>query len=370
MRVLILVDEFFAKREQTLLTRLEVGLADEGVRVVHAMPDSAAAFGPGEVVSRVLTYHGASRWLSNGSVARGLARTLRELRGKGEEGPIVDVVHVFGGSAWSLGSVLARELEAMLVLEVWRTGLVGRAREFVPKSEPHTLFIAPDPTIERMLRDEPAQLLVRAVPWGVLAPSEAKRVLPPERSASLMMIGTGRAAPAFTAAFEGAAMIIRQFPDVMLFCDALAALRAGLWGLAKKLGVSDHVSLIEDLEGRRDLVLEGDVLLQPDASGEQRSITLDALGAGIVVVAAEDPAVAILQEGVTARLVKPGVPAHWASVLRDVLEDPQRARTLAASGRAFAMKERRASDHIRGVLEAYSWAKSGGALPFAPAKVR
>lgn len=370
MRVLILSDEFFVKREPSLLTRLGVGLADEGVRVTHAIPESATSHAPGDVVSRTLTYPGGGWWLSRGAIARGLARQLREGRERGDESPLADVVHVFGGQLWPMGAALARELDAVLVLEVWRAGLVERAKEFAGGAGPATLFIAPDPAIERRLREEPAQLLVRLVPWGVLTPPNPRRILLPGRARSVMLIGTGRAAAAFAAAFEGVAMMIRQFPDVMLFCDALAARRARLWAIAQRLEVTDHVSLIEDLEGRRDLVLEGDILVQPDASGEQRSITLDALAAGMVVVAAEDPFVSILQEGKTARLVRSGVAAHWASVLRDILEDPDRARALAASARSVVAKERRASDHVRGVLDAYTWARSGGSLAFATPKVR
>ncbi len=38
MRILIIADESFASRERAMLSRLEVGLADEGVRVVHVIP--------------------------------------------------------------------------------------------------------------------------------------------------------------------------------------------------------------------------------------------------------------------------------------------------------------------------------------------
>src|SRR5258705_7504763 len=42
MRVVILTDAGFARREHSLVSRLEIGLADGGVRVIHALPASAA----------------------------------------------------------------------------------------------------------------------------------------------------------------------------------------------------------------------------------------------------------------------------------------------------------------------------------------
>ena len=47
MRVLILADGLFATRERALLSRLEVGLADEGVRVVQATPEDVPASAAG-----------------------------------------------------------------------------------------------------------------------------------------------------------------------------------------------------------------------------------------------------------------------------------------------------------------------------------
>ena len=42
MRALILADRSFAARERDMLTRVQVGLIDEGVRVVEAIPSDVA----------------------------------------------------------------------------------------------------------------------------------------------------------------------------------------------------------------------------------------------------------------------------------------------------------------------------------------
>lgn len=366
LRVLILTDELFAVREQSLLTRLEVGLADDGVRVAHAIPESVASFTSGGLISRTLTYPQRRFRFAIPAAARALIRGLTGLS-TSEDWEDLDLIHVFGGSAWSLGVELAKELETPLVLEVWRTGLAERALHFASQIEPPPIYLAPDVAIERALRVEPARLSIRSATWGVLTPSTFSAKLPEDRAASVMLIGSGRDKPAFAAALEGLALTIQAGHDLMIFCDALAARRANLWPLAQRLGVLDHLSLIPELEGRRELLLEGDILIQPDASGEQRSVTLEAMAHAIFVLAASDPSVSVLQDGRTARIVPRPEARLWAELLTEIFKDRERARRLGHEARKYIADNRRASDYVKAVLETYTLATRGEVLPFKPA---
>lgn len=352
MRVLILADEFFATRERTLLSRLEVGLADEGVRVVHAVPDTLRDDAPGGVYSQVVRYSPRTLGLARSLAARRLTTAVAELD-RDDMGAPIDVVHVFGGSAWNLGMDFGDTAGAGVALEIWRAGLVERARSLKPSSRA-PMLVVPDPAIERALLAGGEDVIVRNAPWGVLTSSQVRDVLQPDRAVSVMLVGSGRDAPAFVAAIEGLAVLVRRHPQVLVFCDALAARRAELWPLARRLGLLSHFTLIEDLETRRDLLLSGDILIQPDAHGEQRSIVLEAFGAGMVVVALADPMVTALRDGSTARLVMTPEMEGWAGVLLDVLDDPARARGLALAAHDFVREQRKASDHVRAVLAAYA----------------
>jgi hypothetical protein len=368
MRVLILADEFFASRERGLLTRLEVGLADEGVRVIHAVPEGIKAEAPEGVFTRVLTYSPKTLILTRPLAVRKLGRAIAEMD-ETEEPTDIDVIHVFGGSVWSLGADLALEVGAALALEVWRGGLADRAREMRVGENDRPLLIAPDAAIERALASGQATRgtgttgpLVRLASWGVLAPATPRDILQPSKAASVMLVGSGRDAAAFKAALEGLAGVARERPDLLLFCDALAARRTDLWPLARKLGILHNLSLIEELEGRRDMLLQGDVLIQPEAHGEQRSVLLEAMATGMVVVAGADPMVSVLQDGITARVV--GSKDQWSPVLRDVLTNADKSRMLGQSAREFIKTQRRASDHVKAVLAAYEWLVNEDAIPF------
>jgi glycosyltransferase involved in cell wall biosynthesis len=367
MRVLILADEFFASRERGLLTRLEIGLADEGVRVIHAVPEGTPTDSGEGVFSRVLTYSSKTLLLTRPLAVRKLVRAVAEMDASSDTSGI-DVIHVFGGSVWGLGADLASEIGAGLALEVWRSGLVERARG-VHLEDDAPLLIAPDQAVERALlkvppgADHPA---VRLAAWGVHTPTQAREILDPGRALSIMLVGSGRDAHAFRTAIEGIAAIARERPDVLIFCDAIAARRADAWSLARKLGVLHNLSLIEELEGRRDLLLYGDILVQPEAHGEQRSILLEAMASGMIVVAGADPMVSILQDGLTARLVARPVASEWTAVLNDVVTNTDRAKALAKTAREHVKTTRRASDHVRAVLSAYDWLASDEPLPFPP----
>lgn len=353
MRVLILADGLFATHERALLSRLEVGLADEGVRVVQATPEDVPASSAG--LAEAITYP-AGLW------TLGTAWRARTIKSKVASGGKIDVVHVFGGSAWKLGAMLAAVLESELVLEVWRSGLVAKAA--VNEWE-DAVFMAPDPAIERALLQESQGLTVRLGAWGVLTPDEPSRILEEERAPSVMVVGSGRDGEATRAAMEGIAKAAELTPELLVFVDAREAHLAGLWESARKLGLLERLSLIEDLEGRRDLLLRGDILVQPEALGEQRTTLLEAMGTGMAVVAARDPLVSSLIDGRTAIVVDGRDRAAWGNAITGLLNDRARARRLGVSAREYVREERPASAYVRAVLGVYQWATSADAIKFA-----
>lgn len=363
MRILILADEVFASRERALVTRLEVGIADEGVRVVHAVPERAAASLPGEVYSQALTYSDGGLLISRAVRVRKIVQELSDTRAAEDE-RAVDIVHVFGGAAWSLGIELARQTGAGLALEVWRAGLVSRARTLRVTGQLPPVFFSPDPAIERLLLTEDQGIAVRATPWGVHTPEECRPILRAGRAPTAMVVGGGRDLQAFGAALRGLAAAAREYPDLMIFMDPLPSRATPIARMARDLGLRRHLSMIEGLENRRDLLLQGDLLIQPESGGEQRSIVLDAMATGLAVVAAEDPLISTLIDGVTARLVRRNDPGGWGAALKGILEDPEQTRRLVGSARQWVRQHRRASDHVRAVLDAYAWMTSKGSIPF------
>lgn len=354
--MVVVADRLFASRERELLSRLEIGLADEGVRVIQALPEAGVAPAPGAQASGVctatLTFPAGGLPFTTGLRARRLAQRLEDVDSAAEDSP-VDIVHVFGGSLWPFGAALAEACGAGLALEVWRAGLIDRTGSVSREALDDVLFIAPDPEIERALRQRGAP--TRAAHWGVHAGDPPAPKLAPGRAPTVMLIGAGNDARAMRAALEGVANCVRSHPDMLIFADALAARRADLYSVAMQRGILANLSFIEEIESRRDLLVQGDVLLLCEGNGEQRTIVLEAMAHSMIVLSAEDRFCDYLRDNVTAKIVRPATREAWATALGALLDDPAGARRAGDSAREFIAKHRRASDHVRSVLEAYSW---------------
>lgn len=355
MHVLLLADSIFAVRERALLLRLELGLVGEGVRVTVAAPTEVVGRPEFDILGAPVAYRAGSLSITRRMRAASLARELAGSQG-GDKGPPVDLVHVFGGSAWGIGAELCRMWEVPLVLELWRLGLVERARSVAGSMREAPVLIAPDPAIERAALRDARGAVVRLVAWGAQPRQEQHEILNESRAPAIVLVGFGRDDVASSRAFEGVAQVMDTYKDALLFVDSDAAARLGVWKRAARLGIRDRVSLIGRLEDRRDLVLRADVIVHPDARGEQRSLLLDAMASSMVVVASEDRAVAALIDGQTARLVPTGAtPGMWGEALAGVLGDRVNARALGVSARAYVRAKHRVSAHVSGVVDVYEW---------------
>ncbi|MEZ6242922.1 MAG: glycosyltransferase [Phycisphaerales bacterium] len=364
MHVLLLTDSIFAVRERALLLRLELGLVGEGVRVSVAAPTEVVGRPEFDILGAPVSYRAGSLSITRRMRASRLARDLAG-GAASDKGAPVDLVHVFGGAAWGMGVELCRMWEVPLVLELWRLGLVDRARSVAGSMREPPVLIAPDPAIERAALRDARGAVVRLVPWGAQPRPEQHEILNESRAPAIVLVGFGRDEVSSARAFEGIAQVMDVHKDALLFVDSDAATRLGVWKRAARLGIRERVSLIARLEDRRDLVLRADVIVHPDARGEQRSLLLDAMASSMVVVATEDRAVGALVDGQTARLVPSGAtPGMWAETLTNVLENREAARALGVSARAFARSKHRVSAHVSGVLDVYEWTVGRKAMAF------
>ncbi|MCA9298588.1 MAG: glycosyltransferase, partial [Phycisphaerales bacterium] len=277
----------------------------------------------------------------------------------GQEDP-VDVIHVFGGSAWTFALEVATALGVPIALDVWRAGIISRAASI---HQPMPALFAPDERMGELIRTTNPEAQVRVTPWGVHVPGDDRTILRRNVSPAIVIGGSGRDKQAFHQVAEALALIIRSHPDVVVFFDAAAAHRSGIWKAAKESGILDHISLIDELEVHRELVLRADLLLFPEATGEHRTLLLDAMAHQMVIVAAADDAQGALRDE-TACIIRDAVPTAWSSAIRELLEHPERARAIGASARSFIKDHHRGSAHVASVLDAYEWMTSSDSVPF------
>jgi glycosyltransferase involved in cell wall biosynthesis len=360
MRVLFIIDALFATHERAMINRLDIGLVDEGLRIVHAIPQRIADRVPDDLISLVLTYQDEGAAITRPARARSLVNGLAALKLPGGEG-VIDLVHAVGGASWSIAADVAHQTGAALAVDVWRAGLVGRARAIKATAGPRVVFFAPGPAIERALIKEGLGSSVRVARWGVHAPPEPRRLFRPDRQVSAVVSGAGRDADAFRAAIEGLALSTQAHENLILFVDAAGARRAGIWSVADRLGVLDRLTLVPGIEGRRHLALSADLFLQPGARGECHTLLLDAMAAGLPVIASADPMNNDLVAGRTAHLIEAPDPRLWEAAVSLLLNEPETAIALGASAREHVKEEHRVSSQIAAVLDGYEWLTSSDA---------
>lgn len=395
MRVLIVTDTLFAAREWEMLSRVEIGLAMEGVQVVHAMPADAvghvlpggsAQSGPGlgwstpgsgggesPVFSTLIPFVHSSVPFTLGLRAQRLLDAIRERLDLEDDEPAFDLVHAFGGAVVPLSLELARREEAHAVIEVWRSGMAARLAPLLRGFARHgpdgagaasrngtgVILSAPDQALEREIiaAELPGRPVVRVVPWGVHLPEwvRATPFAPATPTLSAMVIGSGHDPAAMAAALEGLARACPPDKELLAFVDADAGRRARLWRVANRLGVTGAVSFVDNLEARRDLLVAGDILLAPEARGEHRTALLEAFACEMLVVAAKDPRVSWLRDAETARLVDAPTAKAWEAALGGLIADPGAARAFAASAKDFVARRHLASMQLGALADLYAW---------------
>jgi hypothetical protein len=363
MHALIIADISFATRERAMLSRLEVGLADEGVRVTHAMPASltaAGSFNTSEAIgiqSTVVTYQDRGLPFTHRRRAAMLAQAIEQ---RFDEPTPIDIVHAFGAGSWAIAVDLARSVGAALLLELWWPGLVAPANVLFAAATRTGQSISPgfivsESALATSLRKAIPRAKVYSAPWGVHAPPQPRGPRPTDQPLAVAMLcDTGD--PRFCAPALAGLVQAASGTDMLIFAaidESTPAREAALWSAARKLNLMDRFSIVPDMESRREPILDMDVLLLPEATGRQRTLTLEAMGAGMTVIAMADDTMDTLAAGTTARLVRSPTPAAWAQAIAATALHPQAASELARSAHEHIRSNRIGSAHVADVLRAY-----------------
>lgn len=345
-----------------MLARLQVGLTDEGCRVVRAVPGDERAE-VDDALGPMLVYDDrpslAPTSLRAGALLQKSARF--GLTPSGHDDRPVDVVHAFGDGCWRTARALAEASGAVLALEVWshdamsaahRLDAAHRKDERFPRER--FVWLAPDSAMDGALRSSMPSANVRLTPWGVHVPGEVAAFSRAAESITAVLVGSGRQTSACLAAIGALGRLVDAFPQLFIFVDdAFVQASHSIWKAADHGRLLQRFSVIENLEGRREPALRADLLIQPEARGERRTILLDSMAAGMAVVAREDPNADAPVDGQTGVIVPGGSGPAWESSLRRLLADLDGARAMGLRAREFIRSERLASAHLRAVLNAY-----------------
>lgn len=381
MRVAMLLDSGCASRERVMLSRLEIGLADEGVRLAHAVPQSALAREAVGLYSSGVGYQ--ERGLPFTLRQRGHDLALQLARAFDVDDPReVDIVHVwadptassivsgqslsnFGHGVYSpleLAFEVARQTRAALVVEVWNARLIAKASSLAARAAASGIdlvFSLADPAMQSSM--SPALRRngegVAVCPWGVRLRDEPHARWSGDTMPAIGVLADGVSPTRLSAVMGGLAKLTQP---AMVFVGAEGRTADAVWRQARKLKLLNRLTLVPEMESAREPLLEMDVLVLPGETGVHRSLALDALAGGLAVVSGGEPLVSYLNDpALVTRVTSPGDAQAWTGAFAACIGGSGGSGLSAeyagrvASARAWVKEHRSCSAQVSAVLGLY-----------------
>ena len=134
------------------------------------------------------------------------------------------------------------------------------------------------------------------------------------------------------------ARVLHAAPNARILVVGDGPERGGLEALARSLGLDGRVEFLGERPDARELIAGLDVLVVSSRSEGSPLVALEAMEAGVPVVATAVGGIPDqIQHGRTGLLVPPDAPEDLAAAIVDLLADPARARALGEAGRRRAL---------------------------------
>ena len=266
----------------------------------------------------------------------------------------LDVLHVHYAMPFAASAFLAKQLVAPRRLPVVTTlhgtdiTVVGqqpaffRMTKFSIESSDRVTAVSQalkDATLETLAIKNPIEVIPNFVDPDVFAPRKRRtHMLAPAGTRVLMHASNFRPV-------KNVEMVVRIFAAVHERMDARLVMvgdgpeKPRAEALARELGVAKHVLFLGNQEVMEELLPLADVFLLPSSSESFGLVALEAMSAGVPVVAARVGGLPeLVESGVTGFLEEPtDLDAHVRSVLR-LLEDDTLRRRFGRAGRKVAIE--------------------------------
>jgi glycosyltransferase involved in cell wall biosynthesis len=289
--------------------------------------------------------------------ASGIGKLLKERR--------FDLVHahIYASSVAAAIAVRGTALPFVITEHTeasWQTWWTRRVSRWAHRRARHTIAVS-TPIQRRLIeKDGVSPDLVSLIPNAVIPASDD----PPDLSGALPdgwlegpLVGVvARLQPEKGVAdfLTAAARVSKLSPRVRFIVVGDGPLREELLALARRIGVEDRVRFLGYRTDARALVGLMDVLVVPSLTEGSPLIVLEAMAAGVPVVASAVGGIPDqVRHGEEGLLVPPGDQEALAGALGELLRDPDRARLLGVAGRRRTMNEFSHEEMVRRIKAVY-----------------
>lgn len=346
MHVALVANTAWLDEELRMFRRLVVGLIDEQVRVAQVVPEQLPQQ-EANSFSEVVTWQDSAWPMARG---RRLVRVTEDLKRIG-----VDLIHALDGRLWEPVAQIARHLNVPVVLSAASLMDLPQVQRIHRRfGDLRMAFAAATGPLQQAIAARlPTNVVVQTVPAGIHAPEQLPRPVTAGEWTCAVISGTGEVDEDYEALFEALRQIVADHEHAQFFLDGQRSDQHGLWQLARRYQLLENISIVPRRLGHREMLLNADALIHPQALGKSRTLTLQAMGHGLPVIARQDLWVDYLLEDETAWLVKQAQAQAWAEALQRLIAAPAQARQLGARAREWVMRHRPLSAHVEAVLGLY-----------------
>ena len=128
--------------------------------------------------------------------------------------------------------------------------------------------------------------------------------------------------------------ILERYPDARLTLAGDGTCRDALSTLVRQLGIGERVTFLGHRDDVPALLQDADVFVLPSRSEAFPNSIMEAMAAGVPVVASDVGGIPeLVRDGVTGRLVPPGDVDRLSSALLSLLDNPAQAEAFGRAGR-------------------------------------
>jgi L-malate glycosyltransferase len=179
----------------------------------------------------------------------------------------------------------------------------------------------------------------------------------PSAEPLIVTVGNLRRVKGHDVLVRAAAEVLREFPTARfrIAGDVLEPeYAAELHALVRELGIEERFEFAGGVKDLLGFLGEADVFVLPSRSEGFSNAIIEAMAAGLPVVATDvgGNAEAVV-EGVTGRIVRPESVEELASAMRGVLAEPERAREMGRAGRQRVLERFTTEAMMRQLVAAY-----------------
>ncbi len=345
MQTALICDSQWIDEELPQFKHLVVGLLDEQVHAVQILPpqtgiNEISLFGE-KLPCPEMGGPRLRRWQ-----LRRMASSLAERN--------ITLVHALDSRSWSGAVDLASKLTLPVVLNVDSGHDLARTAKIHRRLDPSRIaWVASTTPLARGLKDVLGQsAFIQTVRFGVHLPPPPP--LPaPQHVPCMVVTGNGRWDTDYDCLFKALRQVIEKHTQTQIFLDGQRQDQHRLWKEAKKQGLLSNLSLVPRQLGHREMLLRADLLIQPQALGTARCLTLGAMARGIAILAKTDPQLDYLVDDQTAWLIDKASPSLWAQKINTLLTDRSQSSRLGVRGREWIDEHHIPAKQVQQILAIY-----------------